>query len=765
LILATIAFAGGLVPGLIGPRSLAVGLLLAAALPLGLAMAGRGGARGILLLFLLLGAAAGLNARGRARTACAAGWRSSQTVALAGYLTAAPVAGRTVTFRPYGPPCAEPIQVALPRNAGEVSTLGGLRVRGTWQPIPLTGRWPRRAVRLGVLRLSSVTVDDRGPRPPLLVRLRLRAQHSLRQLLPRRHGVAEALVLARTEALEPGLRDTFAAAGMAHLLAISGAHVLVFAGALMLLLRLARFSAAGGRIVALLLVATYVAAIGAPPAAARAALQYGLLMAALLLQRPAHRWTAMAAAALALMVSDPLSVLDAGFQLSFAGVGGLLAYRRRCRDWLPGMLPASVRAGLATGLAATIATFPVAALHFGQFAPVGLIATLVAAPLVALALPGLALLLILACPAPILAGLIAPGIELVLGLFLALANLAATVPGGHFRVTSSTVATLLLLAAALLLARARARGRGERAPPVSPGAELGRRRQALLRSVQTAAAAAALVTWAPSLAPARGYLEVHMIDVGQGDAIALRTPHGRWLLVDAGDRTDRIDMGARRVVPYLLRRGVRRIDVLLLTHAHSDHIGGARSVLAAFDVRAVLDPGVPGASSQYLETLSAARTEPAPWLAPLAGSRLTLDGVQLNFLYPRAPLLDAPSDPNDFSLVFRLGFGHFAALFLGDAPRAVEQLLVAEHGNALAAAVLKVGHHGSSTATGPALLDAVEPRLALISVGRDNRFGHPDSAVVARLRNHGTRVLRTDQHGSIVIRAWRSGRIELGTSR
>jgi competence protein ComEC len=488
-------------------------------------------------------------------------------------------------------------------------------------------------------------------------------------------------------------------------------------------------------------------------------------MAAVLLQRPAHAWTLMAAAALALLVFDPLNALDIGFQLSFAGVAGLLAWRRRIRALLPARLPAFVRDGIGSGVAATLTTAPIAAWHFGQFAPIGLPATIVASPLITLALPGIALLLLVEATVPALSGWLAPGLDLLLGLFLVVARAAAAVPFGHFPVSASTLSGLLLAAAAVLLWHAHRRARTGRAPAVSPLDERRRRRRRLLQTVQALAAAVLVLAWVPRFAPAAGHVELHVIDVGQGDAIAIRTPHGRWLLVDAGMRTDRSDMGERRVVPYLLRQGVRRIDLLLLTHAHADHIGGARAVLAAFDVAAVLDPGAPGASAQYLETLRAAAAEPAAWLAPRGGDLLVLDGVHLRFLFPGERLLDAPEDPNDYSLVFQLGYGEFGALFFGDAPVAVEEALVARHGRTLQAEVLKVGHHGSRTSTSSALLAAASPQLAVISVGRDNRYRHPSPEVLARLVRHGVPVLRTDERGSIVIRAWRSGRLRLGVAR
>jgi competence protein ComEC len=346
------------------------------------------------------------------------------------------------------------------------------------------------------------------------------------------------------------------------------------------------------------------------------------------------------------------------------------------------------------------------------------------------------------------------------------ASAAAAVPYGHARVSATTLLLWLLAGAAFLLLQRRATSvaatSGEEAE--SPAAVRSFRRRRYLRHGVLAASLYALLTWVPAFTPA-GALEVHAIDVGQGDAIAVRTPHGRWLLVDAGMRSDRWDAGRARVVPYLLNAGARRIDLLVLTHAHADHIGGALAVFEAFDVGTVVDPGAPARSAQFVETLAAAAAEPARWIWPRAGSELLIDGVRLTFLFPPTRALDAPPDPNDLSLAFRLGYGRFGALFMGDAPASVEAELVKDYGGRLAAQLLKAGHHGSATSTSALLLDAVDPDVAVLSVGRENRYGHPAPGVMARLLRHGTRVLRTDERGTIVIRGWRSGELTVATQR
>ncbi len=319
-------------------------------------------------------------------------------------------------------------------------------------------------------------------------------------------------------------------------------------------------------------------------------------------------------------------------------------------------------------------------------------------------------------------------------------------PLGHAFVTHG-VALALALAAAVAIAV----GRGLRIPR---------------RHLTAAGVLAGLLVVRPGTVPIgdRG-VEVHAIDVGQGDAVAIRTPRGRWILVDAGPRTEHWDAGRSRVVPYLLRHGVRRLEALVLTHADGDHIGGAAAVLDAMPVEAVLDPGRATGKPLYLDLLGSAGTRRVPWLAARAGRRFEMDGVVLEILYPMDRRLDVNESANDVSVVLRLEYGVFSALLLGDAPAAVEEYLVRRHGRGLEAELVKVGHHGSATSTTAALLDAATPRLALIPVGRRNRYGHPHDAVLARLAARSVRVLRTDRDGSIVVRGTDEGGLEVETAR
>ena len=271
--------------------------------------------------------------------------------------------------------------------------------------------------------------------------------------------------------------------------------------------------------------------------------------------------------------------------------------------------------------------------------------------------------------------------------------------------------------------------------------------------------AAAVLAWPTAVSlDGRGTLELLAIDVGQGDAVAVRTPRGRWLLVDAGPPPDGPG-GSHAVVRELRGRGVRRLEAVVLTHPDLDHFGGGQAVLESFRVGRVLDPLLPTPKEAYAQLLEVARQRKVPWTAAREGMTWTVDEVEFHVLHPGDEL---SSEANEASVVLLVRWRTFEALLTGDAGVGVEQIIAAEAGDV---DVLKVGHHGSRTSTGPELLRLTRPEYAIVSTGRRNRYGHPHSEVVRRLDEAGARLLRTDVHGSIRILVGRGGRIDVRLDR
>jgi competence protein ComEC len=547
-------------------------------------------------------------------------------------------------------------------------------------------------------------------------RLRERMRREIdRALPPERAAVVRAMALGDRipRSLGPErareLRRDFADSGLAHVLAVSGQHLSIVAALFTVLLAAAfgRISAIRDRwgtrrptaLAAIALVVLYTLLVGAPPSAVRAAVMVILLLAGDLISRRREAWSALAIAAVGMIALDPSVIDSLSFLLSFAAVLGLLALDRAAKVHLAlARWPRPLRAigsVVVSSWAATIGTAPILAHHFGRISLIGLVANVPAAPLVGLFLlplslaGGLAAAISPAIGAPILRAA-GLGAEVLIGL----ARFAAEVPG-------ATIAVSLLetmLAAAALLA----------------WILFGRRKLALV-SIGALAIAATIERW-PDL-PDR--LVLTALPVGQGTAVLLETPTGQRILVDTGppDTADRV------LIPYLIHRRIDHLDLVVLSHPHADHVGGFDLLSRRVEIDRVW--------TNRTVTATTARFGAA-----------TVEVLQA---LPDAPNL------NDGSIVLRVRYGDVRILLPGDAERAAEASLL-ESGRDLGADVLIVGHHGSATSSSDAFLDAVDPSIAIIPVGRDNGFHHPNPRVVARLERRQIRVFRTDRDGAIEVR-------------
>jgi competence protein ComEC len=766
LIELTALFVGG---DLVGLRAAAGWLPLAALLAgcalLAPVLAGRSlSRRAVRLSFVLLGCAAGGSTARSAATDCRTGIPDGTVIEGTGLLEAGAAPGgravlvlEDVRIRGRRSDCTRRVRIRLPERMDEAVAGGHARFAGTWWRAEPAAGWPRPPDRSGTLSVRSIA-RARADHAHVMSGIREAAFSRVRTRFPNETPLAESLLLARRESLDVAVRDDFAAAGLAHLLAISGAHVGILAAMVVLLAGVLRMRPRASAMAATVIAVAYVVLLGAPAAAARAALQSIALLASRLAQRPADRLTLLGGAALVLTAADPAAPLGAGFQLSFAGVYGLLVFGPPIARVLPDSWPRLLASALVPTLAATAATAPIAAWHFGLVSHIGPISNLVAAPLLALAIPAMALSLAVGLVADPIAAFVAGGAETLLMMLRGVAAAAARMPASHAWVSNDAVTAAVVAAAAFLLCGPSLRQRLRPDP-----ARMDRPDRRARQVARAGVAAAILVGW-PVLRPA-GSLEIHAIDVGQGDAIAIRTPGGHWIVIDTGPASPTFDAGRQRVAPYLRSQGVRRIDLLVLTHPDMDHIGGARALLESFDVTTVMDPAVATGKDLYVETLGAARNAGGAWVAAESGREMDSGGVVIRVLAPDSVLLDGLHEANDLSVVLRLEYGGFSGLFLGDAHKAIENRLVARHGAALASNLLKVGHHGSSTSTGDSLLVAVRPDLAIISVGRRNRYGHPDPQVMARLRRYGVSVARTDESGSLVLRVRPDGSMRLFATR
>jgi competence protein ComEC len=243
-------------------------------------------------------------------------------------------------------------------------------------------------------------------------------------------------------------------------------------------------------------------------------------------------------------------------------------------------------------------------------------------------------------------------------------------------------------------------------------------------------------------------LTLHFLDVGQGDAALLRTPAGHWVLIDAGPRGDRDDAGRRVVAPFLSRHRAGSLAVAVVSHAHADHLGGLAAVLERVPASRVIEPAELVADSLYTGFLDEVEALGVPWQPARDGLRFELDSVQFTVVHPDTTWPEWRLDLNEDSAILLVEYRGFRALFPGDAGLHAESRVAGRIGGV---DVLKVGHHGSRSASGEAWLAELAPEAAVISCGTGNRYGHPHAEVLERLARHGIGVWRTDLQGTISV--------------
>lgn len=567
-----------------------------------------------------------------------------------------------------------------------------------------------------------------------LGRARVRAAETIDRVFGRDARMAKALLIADQHQIPPEMRDRYARAGIIHMLSISGLHVAIIAAAMLLILRLARLPPSLAALVALAVIAIYVAVIGAPPPAVRSAAMLGMGAASAAWQRPTSPWASWAVGALVPLV-QPRTVLDLGYQLSVVGIAGLIASGVLARRFLTPRLSGlrlRISRELLTSVVASIASAPLVAWYFGRLSLIAPLANLAAGPVISVLQPTLFLALVFA-PFPLIARFFAAAAHPLLLMFDGVASAAAALPASSLPVTPtylSVVAGSIAIAALLVAILSR--------HPARP--------------LLAAASALVVVAWAPAIhLPYSGWVELHVLDVGQGDAILLRTNGGRWMLIDAGRVWEGGDAGRSTIIPYVMRRG-GALESFVLSHAHSDHVGGAVSVVAALRPRTFWDAAFPQGSRIYDQSLRAAREAGVEWRRVHPGDGFTIDGVTVEFLAPDSAWTASLVDPNEASTIALIRYGSVRFLLVGDAEAAEEGWLLDHARDQLAADVLKVGHHGSSTSTSDEFLSAVHPSAAIISVGADNIYGHPSADVLAALARVGARVVRTDERGTVIVR-------------
>ncbi len=618
-------------------------------------------------------------------------------------------------------------------------------------------------------RVSLLESGQGNPLLEVVDGMRRRLSDALAASLPDPEAsLGQGILLGSRSALGPSLTADLNSTSLSHLIAISGYNVTVVAGLVIgsLAWLLGRRQAA---LAALLAIAAYTILTGASPSVVRAAIMGGLFLIATLVGRPGSALTAIVLAAALMTAHQPLVVHDVSFQLSFAATVGIVylspAIQVRIRQALSPLIgpPEALQRGivsmtvenLAVTLAAIAATLPMIALNFQRVSLVAPLANL-------LVLPAFPLMLLLSGLDAAAGAVWVPLGDIaawaawpLLAYLVAVASRLADLPLASLEVPGFGMGHAVLLYAAIgLLAWW--------VQPIRPGQALlvrvssltarpARRAAAPLRLVPTPwlAGGLALVSgllWWAALTPSSDHLTVTVMDVGQGDAILIESPAGHRILVDGGPSGRAISEDLGREMHFW----DKSIDLVVLTHPEEDHLNGLVTVLERYDVERILTSPVETDSAAYDAWRQAVEQEGAPFYQAAPGEWFDLGrGARLEVLGPPSDLIEgAEADLNNNCVVLRLTWGEVSFLLTGDLERAGEEALLSQ-GRDLRSTVLKVAHHGAADATSESLLAAVQPTVAVISVGADNTYGHPSPQVLERLGD--SLIYRTDLNGRVKL--------------
>ena len=605
-------------------------------------------------------------------------------------------------------------------------------------------------------------------------------------------ALMDAMVLGEESFLGNATRTEYQRSGTYHVLVVSGVNLSILALAIFWTLRQFRVDPALAAIATVVVSFAYAFVVGVGPPVWRAALMLATYLGARLLYRERNMMNAIGAAALGILIADPHALFGASFQLTFlavfiiAGIGSpilertTLPYARGLRllhgasydlhvapavaqfridlRLIAGRLARFIGNRLSLALPALVMRVAIGfsellfisalmqaglallmAYHFHRATTMGMPANLAVIPLTQVLMPAAAAAVglgyistALAKPAVWVSGLALEGIAGTVH-WLGGAQLIGT-SIADLRVAMPSLAMILASIAALMLAMLVAR----------------RSRLAASASVALLFGVAAWIGFVPSRPHLHaGVMEMTAIDVGQGDSILLVTPEGRALLIDAGGLPQWMhsdfDLGEQVVSSYLWNRGIDRLDVVVITHPHADHLGGMPAVIANFHPRELwlsIDKPV----GELAPIVAQAQRAGMKVSIKKEGDQFEYGGAHFHMLAPGRDQITGSMRPNDDCLVFTATFGGTTALLEGDAERPVERRVVEEHPEAM---LLKVAHHGSASGTSADLLAAVHPRYAVISVGARNGYGHPRREVLERLEQAGVKTYRTDEEGAV----------------
>lgn len=562
-------------------------------------------------------------------------------------------------------------------------------------------------------------------------------------------AILQALLVGEKTALSPEVRDDFAKAGVIHLLAVSGLHVGFVLLIFMTIFGLFRLPYPIQVVLTILGLLFYTLLTEGKAPVLRATIMASTYLVGTLIERKTNPFNIIGLAGIIILFINPRTLFDVGFQLSFTAVISILFFYRKLTE-LPMISRAlqtyarhplikSVLTILLVSLSAQIGTAPFTAIYFNRVPFLSLLVNIVAIPLIGVVI-SLGFATILASLVNLWVGQIYGTLNHeILSIFVKWIHSIGSAPFSYIYLpTPGLLQVVAYFSLILFLFHLNHR--------------LWRKRFVFIFLLCLNG-----IVWKAAIWNNADKLTWIQFDVRQGDAALLHLPRGKTVLIDGGNQTPYFDNGERVIAPYLRRKGIRYLDAVILSHPHNDHVGGLVYIVNHFKIGQILTAGTSFSSRLHHEFLEQIQNKQLNLrIVSAPDSLITFPGVQLTVLSPQNENLASESikknSVNNQSLVIRILYGKNQILFMGDAEQEAEKSILSHHYHVRSNAI-KLGHHGSYTSSSDSFIRQVDPDIAVISVGENNRYGHPSEALIQSLRESGLHIYRTDRLGALIFQS------------
>lgn len=549
-----------------------------------------------------------------------------------------------------------------------------------------------------------------------------------------------AILLGDKDKLSEDIQESFKTSNLSHMLAVSGAHVSYIILGLTYVLQNSIIGKKNGKIVCIIFLLAFMAITNFTPSVTRACIMAILTLLSSIIYRKSDVYTNISVAALITLIFNPYSLLDLGFQLSYGGTIGIIIFIKRIQEKKSNSKVINYIKQMAlVSIYANIIIIPIMMYHFNTVSFTFIISNIMASPILGIIVITGFLFIIASITVKPLTRLIAIFIKPILSILIKISQICSKLPFSNILVVTPYMFNVISYYAIILYC-------------------IKSKKNNKCKIIICLLIVLILINFIIYIFPQK--LRIFFIDVGQGDSTLIITPDKKTVLIDGGG-SDSFDVGEKVLLPYLLDRRILKIDYVLISHFDTDHCGGILTIMEKVKVKNIIISEQAEHSENYERFKKLMIHKKIRLIEVKKGDKIKIGRYsEFKILFPTSRLL-SENPLNNNSIVAQFNYNNFKMLFTGDIEKLAEQQILKTEKAEIRADILKVAHHGSKTSSIPEFIKAVRPKIALIGVGKNNTFGHPNQQTIKNLENIKCRIYRTDLQGEIIIKIDQKGRMNV----